>query len=234
MSPDPRPIVLGALLALHGVAAAAPPRESSLVATARLAQGIAGPPSQAEELPARPRSGQKVAAVRDPAVPPPGANTAPSDTSTTKSKSTAPEKDGAGAAEKGGTETATNVKGCGTTGCTSCTHQVPTCKPKWDDKKTKKATFTMTCDFECTRPWEPYHQGNCCDEKTTPCGNVHTKKKLFKTEEEKVERVLKYEVIMKPAAPCCEPEPACGCFGCRWIGCRWIGSAFERVFSWCH
>jgi len=132
-------------------------------------------------------------------------------------------------AEKGGEKAATKGNGCGKPGCTSCIPQVATCKAKWDDKKTKKATFTQKCDFECTRPWEPYHQGTCCEEKTTPCGDVRTKKKLFKTEEEKVERVLKYEVVMKPAAPCCEPEPTCRC-----LGCRCLGSAFERVFSWCH
>ena len=104
-----------------------------------------------------------------------------------------------------------------------------TCRATWEDKKTKKATFAQKCDFECSRPWEPYHQGNCCEEKTTPCGDVRTKKKLFKTEEEKVERVLKYEVVMKPAAPCCEPQPSFCC-----LGCRCLGSAFERLFSWCH
>jgi len=179
---------------------AAPLSLAILVATAGLLTA-AQPP---EDLPARPRSGGKLAPVPDPAVPSPSA-------------------------EKGDSQAATKGKGCGKPGCTSCIPQVATCKAKWDDKKTKKATLTQKCDFECTRPWEPYHQGNCCEEKTTPCGNVHTKKKLFKTEEEKVERVLKYEVVMKPAAPCCEPEPACCC-----LGCRCLGSAFERVFSWCH
>ena len=171
-----------------------------LVATAGLLTA-AQPP---EDLPARPPSGQKVAPVRDPAV---------------LSQS----------AENGGEKTAAEGKGCGKPGCTSCLPQVATCKAKWEDKKTKKATFTQKCDFECSRPWEPYHQGNCCEEKTTPCGDVHMKKKLFKTEEEKVERVLKYEVVMKPAAPCCEPQPTCCC-----LGCRCLGSAFERLFAWCH
>lgn len=201
MRPDPRPLALVAILVLQGVVAAAPP--SPLAAMVRLAQALPGDSTAAEDLPARPPSGQKVAPVPDPAVPSPR--------------------------REGGTEAATKGKGCGKPGCTSCIPQVATCKAKWDDKKTKKATFTQKCDFECTRPWEPYHQGNCCEEKTTPCGNVHTKKKLFKTEEEKVERVLKYEVVMQPAAPCCEPEPACCC-----LGCRCLGSAFERVFSWCH
>lgn len=201
MRPDPRPLALVAILVLQSIVAAAPP--SPLAARVRLAQALSGDSTAPEDLPARPPSGQKVAPVDDPAVPSP-----------------IPEK---------GSEAATKGKGCGKPGCTSCIPQVATCKAKWDDKKTKKATFAMKCDFECARPWEPYHQGNCCAEKTTPCGNVHTKKKLFKTEEEKVERVLKYEVVMKPAAPCCEPEPGCCC-----LGCRCLGSAFERVFSWCH
>jgi hypothetical protein len=223
---------------------AAPLSLAILVATAGLLTA-AQPP---EDLPVRPQSGQKVAPVRDPAVPSPGVGkepasaakpdggtaATPADTPATNAPattpSTAPAKEEAGgAAKKAGAETATKEKGCGKPGCTSCIPQVATCKATWDDKKTKKATFTQKCDFECSRPWEPYHQGNCCEEKTTPCGNVHTKKKLFKTEEEKVERVLKYEVVMQPAAPCCEPEPTCLC-----LGCRCLGSAFERVFSWCH
>ena len=166
--------------------------------------GIATAAQPPEDLPARPQSGQKVAPVRDPAAP-------------------------SQSAEQGGDTAATKGQGCGKPGCPSCLPQVATCKAKWEDKKTKKATFTQKCDFECSRPWEPYHQGTCCEEKTSPCGDVRTKKKLFKAEEEKVERVLKYEVVMKPAAPCCEPQPTCRC-----LGCRCLGSAFERLFSWCH
>jgi len=242
MRPDPRPIALAAMLVLQGVGAAAPP--SPLAAKVRLAQSLPVDSTAAEDLPARPRSGRKVAPDGDPAVPPAGTGTSPASgvkpdggtvatpaaMPTTDHGSTAAEKDGGGgAAEKGRAEAAGKGEGCGKPGCTSCIPRIPTCKPTWEDKKTKKATFAMKCDFECTRPWEPYHQGNCCEEKTTPCGNVHTKKKLFKTEEEKVERVLKYDVVMKPAVPCCEPEPACRC-----LGCRCLGSAFERVFGWCH
>jgi len=179
----PAPLSLAILLASLGIATAAQPPE---------------------DLPTRPRSSQKVAPVREPAIP-------------------------SQSAENGEDETAAQGQGCRKPGCPSCLPQVATCKAKWEDKKTKKATFTQKCDFECSRPWEPYHQGNCCEEKTSPCGDVRTKKKLFKAEEEKVERVLKYEVVMKPAAPCCEPEPACRC-----LGCRCLGTAFERVFSWCH
>lgn len=144
---------------------------------------------------------------------------APSAPSKTTASETSPADDVA---------TGTTKPGCGREGCTRCQPQAPTCKPKWEDKKTKKARFSMTCDFECVRPWEPYHQGDCCEEKTTPCGEVHVKKRLFKTEEERVERVLKYEVVMKPAPPCCPDEPECGC-----LGCRCLGATFHRLFAWC-
>jgi hypothetical protein len=198
------PLSLAILVATASLLTAAPPGDGGLTSPPRLAQAGSNQPAPPEDLPTRPQSGQKVGLDRDAAAL-------------------------AQSPEKGGNDAATKGKGCGKPGCTSCIPQVATCKAKWEDKKTKKAKFTQKCDFECARPWEPYHQGACCEEKTTPCGDVRTKKKLFKTEEEKVERVLKYEVVMKPAAPCCEPEPVCGC-----LGCRCLGSAFERVFSWCH
>ena len=200
----PAPLSLAILVATAGIATAAPPADRGLTPPPRLAQADTKQPAPPEDLPARPRIGHKVAPGRDPAG---------------LSQS----------AVKGGTDAATKGQGCGKPGCTSCIPQVATCKAKWDDKKTKKATFTQKCDFECSRSWEPYHQGTCCEEKTTPCGDVYTKKKLFKTEEESMERVLKYEVVMKPAAPCCEPQPTCCC-----LGCRCLGSAFERLFAWCH
>lgn len=171
-----------------------------LVATAGIA--TAAPPP--EDLPVRPPHRRNVTPDQDPAASSPHTET---------------EATGA----------ATSGKGRGKPACTSCTPQVPTCKPKWEDKKTKKASLAIKCDFECVRPWEPYHDGACCEEKTTPCGEVRTKKKLYKTEEEKVERVLKYEVVMKPAAPCCDPEPSCRCFGCRCFG-----PTVARIFGGCH
>ena len=198
------PLSLAILVATAGVATAAPPDAAGLTTPPRLVQANSSQLLPQEDVPARPPSGQKTPPVRNPAAP-------------------------SQSAEQGGDQAAAKGKGCGKPGCTSCIPQVATCKAKWEDKKSKKAIFTQKCDFECSRPWEPYHQGNCCEEKTTPCGDMHTKKKLFKTEEEVVERVLKYEVVMRPAAPCCEPEPTCRC-----LGCRCLGSAFERLFSWCH
>lgn len=200
----PAPLSLAILVATAGIATAAPPADRLLTTPLRLRQADSGQTLPPEDLPARPRDGQKAPPVRDPAAPSP-------------------------IAEKGETEAAAKGKGCGKPGCTSCIPQVAACKAEWEDKKSKKATFTQKCDFVCSRPWEPYHHGNCCEEKTTPCGNVHRKKRLFKTEEEAAERVLKYEVVMRPAAPCCDLEPTCRC-----LGCRCLGSAFERLFSWCH
>lgn len=208
MPTDPRPLALAALLALHGVSAAAPPREPSVSADARLEQGMARGSGEAEELPPRPRD--------NPLRAPPAAIAPRASVGQQPAKG-----EGSGKSSK--------EEGCGKAHCTSCSPQVPTCKPKWEDKKTKKAHLAIRCDVECVRPWEPYHQGACCEEKTTPCGEVRTRKKLFKTEEDRVERVLKYEVTMTPAARCCEPEPACGC-----LGCRSFGPAFERLFGWCH
>jgi len=231
-------LALAILLTSAGIATAAPPTVGNRPWPITLAQTDSAKRADPEDLPTRPRSGQGENPLRDangpaergpgkPAdkVPPnetsPGANDKPAAPGPSDGSKASEKKDDGGATSKG--------KGCGKPDCATCSCQVPTCKPKWEDKKTKKATFTMKCDFECVRPWEPYHQGHCCEEKTTPCGEVHTKKKLYKTEAEKVERVLKYEVVMKPAPPCCEPAPACCC-----LGCRCLGAAFQRVFSWCH
>lgn len=207
-------LFLAVLLAVAVPAAAAPPpaRDRAAAATELSPDGSPLP----EDLP-----------VRRSAAPSPGPEPAgnPLRGSAAPSAAPAPAAAGTSDAEAPGEP----KSACGTQGCTNCRPQIPTCKPKWEDKKTKKATFSMKCDFECVRPWEPYHQGDCCEEKTTPCGDVHVKKKLFKTEVDRVERVLKYEVVMKPAAPCCADEPACTC-----LGCRCLGSAFGRLFSWCH
>jgi len=137
-----------------------------------------------------------------------GAEAAPDPAATTKDEGTAPAS-------------------CGRAGCTSCSRQVPVCTPKWKDKTTKRPLFSMACEPECVRPWEPYCQGPCCEEKTTPCGTLKTRKRLYKEVEEHKERVLTYEVDWKPAPPCCPPPPACDCLGCRCLG-RTVG----RLFHW--
>jgi len=216
-------LTLAIMLAAARIATAAPPAIRGLPAIPALAQASAANPTPPEELPVRARPGKDANPLRGAVPPVPEAGGRES--TATGASATKETADAKGAKEQGGADATTKGQGCGKPDCAVCSCLVPTCKPKWEDKKTKKATFTMTCDFECVRPWEPYHQGDCCEEKTTPCGDVRTKKKLFKTEEEKVERVLKYEVAMRPAAPCCEPEPACCC-----LGCRCLGATFQRLF----
>ena len=85
------------------------------------------------------------------------------------------------------------------------------CRPKWEDKKTKKPRYSQQCAEECVRgrdAWCGDH--GCCAEKTSPCGRIVTRKKLLKTEEEKVDRILKYEVVQVPVAGC-EPPPCRDC-----------------------
>jgi hypothetical protein len=97
---------------------------------------------------------------------------------------------------------------------------IPTCKSSWDEKKTKKAVYSMKCDYKCERAAGPMHcshsclhKGDCCEEcpASPPCGEPFPRKKLFKEEKEKVEKIAKYEVVMVPPPPCqcCEREPCC-------------------------
>ena len=89
-----------------------------------------------------------------------------------------------------------------------CGPATPGCKPRWEDKKTKTPKYTMKCDDECVRGFDRWCDHGCCPEDTPPCGGAFTKKKLFKKEEDKVERVLKYEVATAPCAPCLPLPPA--------------------------
>jgi len=102
---------------------------------------------------------------------------------------------------------------------------IPTCKSSWDEQKTKKAVYSMKCDFKCERAAGPLRcshsclhkgdcrQGECCNERPAapPCGEPFPRKKLFKEEQEKVEKIPKYEVLMVPPPPCqcCQHEPCC-------------------------
>jgi len=92
----------------------------------------------------------------------------------------------------------------GRSGCTgdagpAC---VPECRSAWEEKKTKKAVYSMKCEYACTRAAEPWHTGSAECRCRPPCGDVRVKKKLYKTEQEKVERVPKYTVKMVPTEPC--------------------------------
>ena len=92
----------------------------------------------------------------------------------------------------------------------TCVHTgVTTCTPRWEDKKTKKPKYSQKCEPACVRGHDGWCDHGCCPEQTSPCGIVITKKKLLKRDEDKVERVLKYDV---GKAPCiaCPPPAACG------------------------
>jgi len=85
----------------------------------------------------------------------------------------------------------------------ACQPCEPACKSSWDEKKTKKTKYTMTCEPACARAAECFCNGPAECRCNPPCGNTYTKKKLFKQPgEEKVEKVPKYEVKMVPAGPC--------------------------------
>lgn len=108
---------------------------------------------------------------------------------------------------------------CSTGGCA-------TCKPKWEDKKTKKPTYSMKCSEECVRGFDAWCDHGCCAEDTPPCAGIFTRKKLFKQEEDKTQRVLKYDLVQAPAAPCTLPpcgdcEPAW--YDLRGLLCRCLG-----------
>ena len=96
------------------------------------------------------------------------------------------------------------AKGDGCTGCDQCS--VPACQSSWTEKKTKKPKYSMKCDYACERAHECWCTGPEACRCSPPCGKVFVKKKLFKEETEKVEKVPKYEVKMVPAAPCNQPD----------------------------
>ena len=109
---------------------------------------------------------------------------------------------------------------CGRQTCTNCTDDTacqpcePACKSSWEEKKTKKTKYTMTCEPACARAAECF-----CTEPSEcrcnpPCGRIYTKKKLYKQPgKETVEKVPKYEVKMVPGEPC-------DCARCRGV-CWW-------------
>jgi len=99
-------------------------------------------------------------------------------------------------------------------GCVSCTGEarracVPACKGTWEDKKTKKTTYTLECEYACVRGFDSWHAPPPECRCRPPCGEVIVKKRLYKADgAEKVERMPKYAVQMVPAEPC-------GCAACR-------------------
>ena len=93
--------------------------------------------------------------------------------------------------------------------CTNCTNHAasppcePACKSSWDEKKSTKTKYTMTCEPACARAAECFCTEPAECRCSPPCGQIYTKKRLYKQPgEETVEKVPKYEVKMVPAEPC--------------------------------
>ena len=97
-------------------------------------------------------------------------------------------------------------------GCRPSSQCVPACKPRYEEKKVKKPLYSMKCDYACYPDREPWHEDACDPEHNPPCGKIYIKKKLLKSEEETVEKVLQYDVVMVPAKQCrCSScKPHCG------------------------
>lgn len=93
--------------------------------------------------------------------------------------------------------------------CTSCTGPglQPRCKASWHEEKTKQSEYAMKCEYACARARDSWHAPEPECRCSPPCGSLYVKKRLYKTEKEKVERVPKYEVETVPAGPC-------GCAAC--------------------
>jgi YHS domain-containing protein len=102
--------------------------------------------------------------------------------------------------------------GCDDCSCNDC---MRACKPHWEDKKTKKPKYSMKCEEECVRGFDRWHKDPCNPESDPPCGHIFVKKKLMKREEDKVERVLKYDIVgggpepaQRCSPPACDEAPA--------------------------
>jgi len=93
--------------------------------------------------------------------------------------------------------------------CASCTGPglEPRCKATWDEAKARQPEYSMKCEYACARARDPWHAPEPECRCRPPCGSVYVKKRLYKTEQEKVERVPRYEVETVPVG-------ACGCGSC--------------------
>ena len=111
------------------------------------------------------------------------------------------------------------------TGCTGgCTECVPACRGSWEEKKSSKPVYTMTCDYAGTRGGDPWHAPSPECRCQPPCGEVIVKKRFYKTDgPATIERVPKYEVRMVADEPC-------DCRSCQGGGgvCWWNPFEFLR------
>ncbi len=85
--------------------------------------------------------------------------------------------------------------------CTSCTGPglQPRCQTSWDEAKTKQPEYAITCEYAGARARDPWHAPEPECRCRPPSASLYVKKRLFKTEREKIERVPKYEVETAPA-----------------------------------
>lgn len=121
-------------------------------------------------------------------------------------------------------------------GCTDCSDGcrecVPACAGTWEEKKSPKPVYSMTCEHACTRGRDPWHAPPPECRCHPPCGEVIVKKRFFKADgPERIERIPKYEVRMVPDRPC--PPPQCRRCGdpgplCWWNPVAWL----SRCSSW--
>jgi hypothetical protein len=114
---------------------------------------------------------------------------------------------------------------CDAANCQTC---LPTCQATWEEKKSSKPTYSMTCEYACGRAADSWHapppECRCCP----PCGEVFVKKRAYKTSgAEQVERIPKYEVQIVNGSPC-------NCDRCqsRQPACWWNPVTYFRAASW--
>lgn len=116
--------------------------------------------------------------------------------------------------------------------CTSCTSSCTTCTPEcrgeWEEKKSKKPAYSMTCEYQCVRGFDPWRAPSPECRCRPGCGDVIVKKKFFKADGcETVERVPKYHVVMVP-----DEDECSGCTGC--CGGHDHGAAHWNPLSFLH
>jgi len=106
----------------------------------------------------------------------------------------------------------------------SCQRLVPTCVPRFEEKKVKTSKYSLECECQCDPGREPWH-GHACDPlHHTTCKNIVVRKKLMKHEEEEVEKVLKYDLVWVPSETC-EEKP------CRNQHFQWNWAGFCDILS---
>lgn len=109
--------------------------------------------------------------------------------------------------DRSGATECTGHRNCTDVGCQAC---VPACRATWDEAKTKKPAYSMTCEYACARGRDSWHAAEPECRCTPPCGHIYVKKRFYKTDgRETVEKVPKYDVKMVPAPRDCTAGGGC-------------------------